>query len=174
MDKRNVVISVLVGLLLVLGTLYFTKAPAPAETSFGSGSGYAHQQNESFLQGLTAGRTEQLSITNAGLLRVGASGTSMTQNVFGTCNLLYMDAAQSASSTKAYDCAVTGVVAGDVVVAQLNRATAFSPFLGWSIVASKASTTSGYITVIVENRAGDSIIPSVTGVGSSTQYIILR
>src|SRR5437868_3116917 len=116
---QKIVIGVLVVLTLLLGYLYFSGATPP----FGASSGPAHFQKESFLQGLTGGQRDQWSVSNAGLMTIGSSGTAITQILKGTCNLLGMDASATASTTSNYDCAVTGVQSGDVVHVQLSTTT---------------------------------------------------
>lgn len=102
-------------------------------------------------------------------LQIGSAGSVISELRATTCNLIGTDGSQAASSTAAYDCAVTGIASGDVVMAQLNRATAFGTNIGWTIHASKASTTAGYVTVILGNWSGVAAVPSVTAVGSTTQ-----
>lgn len=106
-------------------------------------------------------------------LSVGPNGTQIAQVLKGTCNLIGTNASQAASSTLAYDCAVTGVKSGDTVFAQLASSTPVGGAAGWSISATLASSTNGYITVLLVNR-GVAAVPSATHVGSSTQYLIVR
>lgn len=132
----------------------------------------------------TVGVTGVTTLVNASTTRVsiGASGTTVTQLVKGFCSswngtgLNSIDGSQTASTTEAYDCAVTGVVSGDLVVAQLSTSTPITSSAGsayWSIIGAKASTTDGYITVLLYNN-GPTAVPSALGVGSSTSYIIIR
>lgn len=103
------------------------------------------------------------------------SPTNIADIKTGTCVLLTTDVSQPATTTLPYDCAVTGVVSGDNVIAQLSSSTpAFGGATGWSIVASKASTTAGFITVLLANNSGAPRIPSAYGVGSSTTYQIIK
>ena len=121
-------------------------------------------------------------LTSTGTFTVGASGTAVSQVIKGSCALTGMDVSQTATTTSPYDCAVTGVVAGDIVIAQfatssvaVNQSFSGDNNTGWIIHSVVASTTSGYITVRVANWTGGSVAPSsVTRMGSSTQYIILR
>lgn len=109
-----------------------------------------------------------------GGLKVGPSGTILSQLIKGTCELIGTNVTQTGSSTLPYDCAVTGVVSGDNVMAQISTSTAFKTLNGWSLTGSKASSTSGYITVLLSNHTGASANPSATGVGSTTSYLIIR
>lgn len=128
------------------------------------------------------GGTTNYDILSAASLQIGSgcdnangtcTGTRVSQLLKGSCALIGTDASQTGTSTVAYDCAVTGVVAGDTVIAQLSTSTPFSTSRSWDIVAAKASSTSGFITVLLANN-GQTAIPSVTGVGSSTNYMIMR
>lgn len=129
-----------------------------------------------------SGASSLAAVTTSGTLTVGSSGTALTQIIKGSCSswngtgLNSMDGSQTASTTEAYDCAVTGVVSGDVVIAQLASSTPITTTAGsayWSIVGAQASTTSGYITILLYNN-GPTAVPSALGVGSSTSYIIIR
>ncbi len=121
-------------------------------------------------------------ITSSGTLKVGSSGTTLTQIIKGTCTsfngagLNSIDGSQPATSTRPYDCAVTGVVAGDVVIAQFATSTASQANgnIPWQITGAKASTTAGFITVLIFNPLGTAVVPSSIGIGSSTAYIIIR
>ena len=106
-------------------------------------------------------------------LTVGTSGTSMSQVLSGNCTLIGTDASVTASTTKAFDCAVSNVVSTDRVMVQLATSTVAN-YGGWAITGSKASTTAGFITVILQNLTGANAVPSVVSLGSSTPYLIIR
>lgn len=106
-------------------------------------------------------------INTTGGFTVGSTGATFSNIVGTSCNLVGMDASQSASTTVAYDCAVTGVTSSSIVLAQLASSTPVGAKSYWSIIGSKASTTAGFVTVLVYNN-GASAIPSVSSVGSST------
>lgn len=109
------------------------------------------------------------------------SPTNLGDVKAGTCSLIGLDVAQAASTTRPYDCAVTGMVSGDLVffteaTTSATYATTNAPF---RIVGAKASTTAGYITFGVENYFGASQAPGniggiQTGFGSSTEYLIVK
>ncbi|MEK7607580.1 MAG: hypothetical protein AAB484_01460 [Patescibacteria group bacterium] len=113
------------------------------------------------------------AIATEGGITVGTGGTAMTRIYKGTCNLTGMDGVHNASTTKAYGCAVTGVVSGDLVFTQLATSTAFATDTNWQIVGAMASSTAGQVDVLIWH-SGQSVAPSVTGVGSSTRYLIIR
>lgn len=107
------------------------------------------------------------SVSTAGTLVIGANGSSISEFKATTCNLIGTDASQPASTTVAYDCAVTGIASGDVVMAILASSTPrFGQ--GWDIKAAIASTTAGFLTVLLSNETGTAAVPSATSVGSST------
>lgn len=109
-------------------------------------------------------------INTTGGFTVGSSGTTFAKQIGTTCNLIGTDGSQTASTSKAYDCAVTGVTASDIVFAQLaTTTTATINCPGWWITAAKASSTAGFVTVILANSACGAAVPSVTSVGSSTK-----
>lgn len=99
------------------------------------------------------------------------AGTTFTGFVGSTCNLIGTDASQAATSTVAYDCAVTNLTSSFSVIAQLATTTSVvaGKTAGWLISASGASTTAGFATVLVTNLTGAAAVPSVTAVGSSTK-----
>jgi hypothetical protein len=117
--------------------------------------------------------TKQFGNGSQGGIIVG-NGTQLLQVLKGTCNLVGADVSQAATTSAPYDCAVSGVQSGDLVIAQLGTTTQNASSLRWNIEAAVASSTSGYITLRLSNGTGASAKPSVTSVGSSTQYVIIR
>lgn len=104
-------------------------------------------------------------VTNSSTYTFGSSGSPLTQIIKGTCNLV--GGTVAATSSAPADCAVTGVVDGDLVFAQLATSTA-----GGAITGARASTTAGYITVRLMNLAGAA--KDTTYFGTSTEYWIVR
>lgn len=101
----------------------------------------------------------------------GSSGSRVGPIITGTCSLIAPSFTVAASTTVSMDCAVTGVVTGDVVFAQF--ATSTSNGNGWIVTGASASTTSNYITLRVTNFVGvSSIIPA--SIASSTTYLVLH
>ena len=105
-------------------------------------------------------------------LTLGTNGSAVSELKAAQCNLIGMNVSHAASTTKPYDCAITGIASGDVVFAQLASSTPVGGTSGWRIDAAKASTTAGYITVLLFNR-GPAAIPSATSVGSSTNVLYI-
>lgn len=98
---------------------------------------------------------------------VDAFGTRLGPIIVNTCSLIAPSFTVAASTTVTMDCAVTGVLSGDIVKAWF--ATSTSPGNGWAIFQSAASTTSNFITMRVTNFTGASaVIPA--SLASTTQY----
>ena len=103
---------------------------------------------------------------------IGSSGTNNRNVIDTTCTLIVPYAiSHTASTTKPYDCAVSGITSSfNVVIAQIATSTAYANGLvmGFVVVGAKASTTAGYATVDLFNGAGVTTDPSIFGYGSST------
>lgn len=121
------------------------------------------------------GGTSNFDTVSVSGLQVGTTTSATTFAGFqaSTCDLIGSGVSQTASTTAVYDCLASGVVPGDKVVAQLASSTV-AVGLGWSIVGAKASSTAGYITVILANLTGATKVPAATSVGSSTAYYAWR
>lgn len=91
----------------------------------------------------------------------------------GTCTLIGTDVSQTATTSVPYDCAIAGIVSGDIVMLQISTSTRMISG-GWVIGAAKASTTAGYATAVLTNLTGGNASPSTASVGSSTSYELLR
>jgi hypothetical protein len=162
MTKEKIALGIAILALVVAGVAIVKGGNA----SFG---GTTEFQKKSFVEGLFAGNSRQLEITRNGALKIGDNGATFAELKATTCNLIGTDGSQTASTTVAYDCAITGIASGDVVLAQLATTTVYvGGSAGWLITASKASTTSGYITVLLSNLTGSNRVPSASNVGSST------
>lgn len=99
------------------------------------------------------------------------SPTNVAEIHTGTCALIYTNSSIIASSSTAFDCAVTGIVSTDVVFAQTSTTTAAAA--GWAIVGASASSTAGYITFnIVNNTGATGNIPR--NIASSTPYLVIK
>lgn len=102
------------------------------------------------------------------------TGTGFTQ-ILASTGTLIGSRGITATSTSNYDIAVTGVVAGDKVIAQLPTtaptASGFGPYV---IVASAASSTSGFITVTVLNLSGVATSTITTTLQSGVKYWVYR
>lgn len=103
----------------------------------------------------------------------GSSGSRVGPIITGTCSLIRTTfVTLAASSTLVADCAVTGVVTGDIVYAQFATTTN-SVGEGWVINQVSASTTAGFITIDFSNHTGTTAtIPA--SVASTTEYTVLH
>lgn len=122
---------------------------------------------------------DTLSITG---LTLGTQSTTTAASpvqtkMYGTsCTLIGTDISHTASTTKPYDCAITGVTSSDKVMAIYASTTPIGAgnTLGWTVMGAKASTTAGYVTILLGNFTGASAAPSVTSVGSTTPVFIYQ
>lgn len=153
MNNKNLTIGLVIAIIIAVCGLFFPQAQA-----------LLGRIGTAFPNGISIGAG---TVSTAGSLVIGASGSSINELKATTCDLIGTNASHAASTTIAYDCAVTGIASGDVVMAQLATSTARG-FGAWGIVGSLASTTSGFVTVIL-NNSGLAAVPSVSSVGSSTQ-----
>lgn len=118
------------------------------------------------------GSQQQLSISSLGALTLGTGGNAVANLAWSNCALIAPSYTVAASTTVPMDCALSGAVSGDFVLASFGSTTI--PIAGgWRIVGASASTTSGYDTLQVRNETGASaVIPSV--IASSTRVLNLR
>lgn len=161
--------------LVVIATLALVIAGVAISLRAGlflGSSGATHYQKESFVEGLFAGTGRQFEISRSGNVRIGTTGTALSVVAKGTCTIL-ADASVAATSTKNFDCAFSGVKAGDTVMAHLSASSTLAS--QYVIKGYVASSTDGYITFSILNLTGAAAIPAATnGFGSSTQIVILR
>ncbi len=100
-----------------------------------------------------------------GTFTVGTSGSNVSFVKATTCDLV--GGAVLATTSVAADCAVTGVVAGDLVFTNLATSSALAYIYG-----ARASSTAGYITVKLFNMTGGT--SDVSKFGSSTAVLVFR
>ena len=177
-----VVLASLLGVLAFFGVQIKSQAQ-----SFGSFvSGQVQQEAFLFVNGFSAGSSQQYSVdasgnvTTSGTATLGSSGSAVTSLNFGKCNINAAATTIAASSTATVTCgggtngltALSGVAAGASV--QLSFATTTSTiFYGLNIVGVSASSTSGYFTAIVANDTG-ATYTWATGATTSLNYIAVR
>lgn len=100
------------------------------------------------------------------------TGSTLSFVSKGTCFLI-ANTSITASTTQNVDCAYTGVVAGDTVIASLQASSTNAS--NYIIRGVQASTTAGFITFSLLNQTGTSAVPAATnGMGSSTSVTIFR
>lgn len=76
----------------------------------------------------------------------------------------------TASTTAAFDIAVTGALSGDACFAMAASTT--QAYIGWDIIGCSASTTAGFITISVYNPGAAAVVPYP--IASSTSYVVIR
>ena len=141
--NKNIIIGVLVIIALAFALLYFN-APQQAEPVGGN----AHFQTQSFIEGLYAGTSRQLSVSNAGLLTTtggitnsgafaqsGAIALSGAVTMSGTAHV-----SQSASSTLQIGNTDSGVNTGCLILGDSSGATS-SPVYVTATGSSLSATT---------------------------------
>lgn len=156
-----------------MGVLAFLGVHLGSNASFGAITPVAQTAYNTiwYVNGLFGGSAQQFAVDGNGAVTLGASGTKITQILKGTGALIGVGANLAATTSIAFDIAVTGVVKGDTVFAQF--ATSTGAVAGWLVTGASASTTSGYITVDVVNNTGTTAYPPAS-VASTTQYLIIR
>lgn len=124
------------------------------------------------------GGTTNYSEIDAAGMRIGANcdnsfnsancaGSHIGGAYVNTCSLIANSYTVAASTTVSMDCAIPGIVPGDIVEVQL--ATSTTPGNGWAVMEASASSTPGFATVRLTNFTGASnIIPA--SIASTTQY----
>jgi hypothetical protein len=159
---KNIVIGVLAVTTLLFG--YFATTGQSIAFS-GVSTGPAHEQQETFKQGL----------------QLGQRGTPLTLYASGTCTL-QGNFSITASTTRSVSC--TGITlqnnttytgaAGDIVDVQLVASTSLAS--QYLVKSAQASTTAnGSVELQLMNMTGTSATPSATfAFGSSTQVQIYR
>lgn len=174
MNKKIILVSALVALVVTLGLGAVIAKSVVSEFDAFKASVVAEDQSN--LGGGLSDRDVQAVSLKVGLTNQ-ATKTTFIKN--GTCNLSQSSAgSHAASSSKEYFCAVTGVLAGDLVTVDLPAGAgaytsgAQSIFGGFTVNSAYA-TTSGRIGVSVLNNTGaaTSSAPQAT---TSAQYTISR
>lgn len=147
-------------------------------------------------QSLVAGGVTNYDTLGVNGLKVGSgcndsnntcTGTSFTHFIGTTGDVIRTDASQSASTTAPYDIAVTSALTTDNVIAQFASTT--SGFTsnqygtgasmifptGWVITSAHASSTAGFVTVMIMNNTGKSAaLINSFGIASSTNVWLFK
>jgi hypothetical protein len=167
--QTKVIVGVIAALGLLAAGFFAGRAVAPA---FGTAGVNEYKAGITwFGSGIYAGSSQQLAVSSAGALTLGASGTSIAQLQKGTGSLIMSSYTVAPTSTVAADIAISGIQPGDLVFATF--ATSSAVFGGWEVVSASASSTAGYATLRIVNDTGASaVIPA--SIASSTPYLIVR
>lgn len=130
--------------------------------------GLVHPTQEQFPQGLKAGLTNQLSVNSSGAITIGASGSSLSQVIKGSFTNSSCSGAstQTALAVTKYQCTITGILSGDIVIVTMSTSTVANVFVS----GAAASTTAGYAVVVLGNASSTSAAATTTG----ATYVILR
>lgn len=106
---------------------------------------------------------------------IGSAGTNNRNVIDTTCTPIVQATTIAATSTNIFDCAVTGITSSfSVTFAQVSTSTdwlrdaATRPFV---ITASKASTTAGYLSMVILNATNTAATVSPTTGGLATTTI---
>lgn len=172
MKTNKIVIVGLVVALVLAGIAFYKTLGGSSDLASATPGSLLIEQYDPYVNqngGINSALPIQTSSTvTAANVTVG-SGTNLTGFVAGTCDLIGSAVSQAASTTVAYDCAVTGLTSSYVAFAQLATTTVRSSGSAtWFVSAAKASTTAGYATVLLTNY-GPAAVPAATSVGSSTK-----
>lgn len=107
-------------------------------------------------------------------LKVGGSnGSRVGPIIIGTGALISANVSVAASSSQEFDIAVTGVVPGDSVNAQIASSTVASS-LGWQVRSAIASSTAGFVAVVLSNLTGAAANPHTAGIDSAVMYEVFH
>lgn len=154
--------AILVVMIIAIGAYSFPASRVVIDKALGA-------VGTRFPNGLAVGSTASVTQNK---LTVGNAGTAIGNLVFGTCTIL-ANASVAATSTSNFDCAFTGAVSGDKVVASLAASSTLAS--QYVIKGVSASSTSDFITFSILNLTGGAAVPAATnGFGSSTQIILVR
>ena len=172
---KNVWVALIAVAIIAIGAYYYPSVKSTTNGLFGSTSCGSITCLEGGLRLVTdAGGDFESDVAAVfgGTFTLGSSGTALSQLQKGSCNLLTAGATVTATTTKQFDCAVTGVISTDTVFATGTSTIAANGGVMF-ISGATASTTNGFITVWVTNLTGaNNTVP--LGIASSTKYLILR
>lgn len=117
---------------------------------------------------LTARGTTNFDTVGLTGLSVGSNGTIFTQIISGSMSCTGASTVGTGTIAN-YDCAVSNVVSGDKIFATLSTSTSAHI----TIAAAYASSTSGYVRLVLANSSTTAPI-APTAATSSVQYLIVR
>lgn len=187
MDKAQVALIVAVVAVVIAGFATFGHS---SKALFGSATsctdGYTcvtnlETQGNSIVDG-TSLFSSLMSLT-AGI-KVGSTGTQINGVNFGTCYIQANATTIAASSTATVDCqsatngtqtALTGIATNDTVNTWFSTTTPTTfggGGVGLRILGSSASSTAGFITMLVFNGTGNTF--TWTSAASTTKYAAFR
>jgi hypothetical protein len=153
--------------------------------SFGASfSGDVVSNPQWFSNGFFGGQSQQFAVSSTGATTIGTNGTAFNRLDGGTCYIKPWATTIAASSTQLADCqgtaavgsstglyltsALAGVTLGDSVVTTMATGTASTVYGGIDIEAASASSTPGYIQLLIANQTGATFTWPTTGTASGT------
>ncbi len=154
-------------LALIIGSVALVGSQSSSQGTQDTSVFGASTPGTRFPHGITIG-LPQNSPTNIGDIKVTTCALS-NLGVTGQG----IDVSQAASTTQRYSCAVTGIVSGDIVIPVI-ASTTIQTVNGWVIAGALASSTAGYVDVLLSNFTGTAKVPSAQGIGSTTALIIVK
>lgn len=111
--------------------------------------------------------------------QLGSAGTALSELKSGTCTIFAYATTIAASSSAQVDCsggaaltAISGIQSGDRIFASLASTTS-SAGMGLNIEWVAASTTAGYITMMINNATG-AVFTWASTASSSIPYLVVR
>ena len=187
---------VVVAIVAVFSVLHFFNSNGSKPSTFGAVSGLLAENYIPYVS-INTGYKSAYGITTTGALSAAATtitglftasagalfsstGTQVNRVNFGTCYVQASATTIAASSTVTVDCqastsgantALTGVTAGDIVNVQFATTTP-TTYAGLQILGASASSTTGFITMKVQNNTGATY--TWTSAASTTNYIVIH
>jgi len=151
-----------VTVLAILGAVGFfmglSKGASFGSTTFQSGQ--VQQDAFLFLNGFSAGSSQQFAVNGSGQVNFGANGSTLTNFIFGKCNVTQTTpGSQAATTTAQFYCAVPGVNAGDYIIGDMPANAgnypngSLSPQGGFDLISTYA-TSSGIVAFQIANFTG--------------------
>lgn len=178
MTNKNLTIGLLITLVIAIIGI-FTPFVQSLTSSFGAVGGKLIEQYDPYVR-YNGGINTALPFKTTSTTQFGTSGDQLTQANFGVCNIWAASNTIAASTTIQVDCgagingatSLTGVSYPSVV--QLQAPTTTSQVSGGlRIMGVSASSTPGYITLILRNDTGGSFTWTAAA-SSSQQYEVVR
>lgn len=149
------------GVLAVLGALAFFgfHLGGSAQVAGSTGNGAETYYNSQWL---------------VGGIQVGPTGTLNGNTQFGNCNLIGGAAGITATSTANFDCAVTGIQPGDVILEDPSNRMTLGVAGDIFPVRATASTTAGFVTFTFLNLSGAASSTLGANVTQGVEYVTWR
>jgi hypothetical protein len=175
MNKKLITVVIVIILALV-GIIYFTSHKS---TVVGATSNTTNLAAASLAVGSGCDNSEStctgtiLNQVNAGFCYIQAYATTIAAS--STAKVDCQGTAAVGGITTATNTPLTGVLAGDKVTGTLATSTSGTTFLGLDLVGMSASSTAGYIQLILSNDTGATFTWPTTGTATGTvSYIDWR